>query len=189
MNKFGYLIFSFLILISACQHPISLEKIELKSWPESYTQLGDYLLEDTCKVIVFFSPECPLSENYTLNTNNLLKKYSDRSITFIGIVSGESYSDDEIIEFINKFKIQFDVFNEPRGELAELLHATITPECFVLNEKNNVVYQGAIDNWAVDLGKKRTKITEHYLDDAIQHVLNNTTLNTSFVEAVGCYIE
>ncbi|NNC85719.1 MAG: redoxin domain-containing protein [Bacteroidia bacterium] len=189
MNRFAYLICAILLFTSACKQPIELEGIVLELEPPTYAQLGNFLINDTCKVIVFFSPECPLSENYTLNINNLKAKYANRSIKLIGVVSGTSYSKEEIKSFTQKYKLQFELFREPKGELAEVLDATITPECYVLNEYNDVVYHGAIDNWAIDLGKKRIKATEHYLDDAIQHVLNNKKLNTSFVEAVGCYIE
>lgn len=189
MKITAYLIFFSLLIISACQPTVSLEDIRLHSPQNQSSQRMQSVLHDSCTVIVFYSPDCPLSENYTLTINNLKTKYHKRSTNFIGIVSGESYSNEEILDFIRKYKIQFNFFKEPTGDLATLMNASITPECFVLNENKKVIYHGAIDNWAIDLGKKRIRTTEHYLDAAIQHVLNNKKLNTNFVEAVGCYIE
>lgn len=57
--------------------------------------------------------------------------------------------------------------------LAKYLKATTTPEVFVLNNKGEVVYSGAIDNWAIDLGEKRQVITEFYLKDALNALLQN----------------
>jgi hypothetical protein len=52
-----------------------------------------------------------------------------------------------------------------------------------------VIYQGRIDNWAYELGKKRKVITEYNLKDALTSVLLNKPISVSKTKAVGCYIE
>ena len=60
---------------------------------------------------------------------------------------------------------------------------------FLLNEKEQVLYHGAIDNWYYALGKNRLEISEHYLDDAVAQALNQQPIIRPFVKPVGCFIE
>ena len=181
------LILTFSVLIS-CQQKSDLNNIVLSDLKGNFFSL-DSLLNPVCSVIIFFSPECPLSENYTLTSNTLFHKYSSDSIQFIGIIPGKQYNMEEINKFQTKYNLLYPIYLDEEKELTNYLGANITPECFVLNKNKNVIYHGAIDNWAVDLGKKRTLVTEHYLNDAIQHVLNAIAIDKTYVEAVGCYIE
>lgn len=175
-------------LLFSCQQKSNLDNITLSSIT-GQTYSFDSLLNPFCSVIIFFSPECPLSENYTLTSNNLFQKYKSDSIQFIGIIPGKQYLKEEVIRFQNRYNLHYTIYLDEEKELTKYLGATITPECFVLDKNNKIIYHGAIDNWAVDLGKKRTLVTEHYLNDAIQHVFTAQELNKTYVEAIGCYIE
>lgn len=140
-------------------------------------------------VITFFSPECPLSENYTSVMLTLQDLIAMKDVLFITVIPGDRYSEDTIRKFAETYKLKQPILLDSEKKLTNFLHATITPETFVLNNKGAVVYRGAIDNWAVDLGTKRQLTTEHYLMDAIQGVLKGTDIDPQETTAVGCYIE
>jgi hypothetical protein len=52
-----------------------------------------------------------------------------------------------------------------------------------------VVYSGAIDNWAVDLGQKRQVITEFYVRDVLQALIHQQTIPYAKTQAIGCFLE
>ncbi len=139
----------------------------------------------------FLSPQCPLSENYSKTINEINEEIDSDSapIQVYVIIPGRRYSRSEIESFATTFHIQPDMLLDPQLELTKFLHATITPETFLLNSDQQIIYSGAIDNWAVDLGQKRQVITEYYLKDAIDSILQHKEVVIKNTTAVGCFIE
>lgn len=60
---------------------------------------------------------------------------------------------------------------------------------FIFNTHGKLVYQGAIDNWAVDLGQKRQVITAFYVRDVLQAMIDDAPIPYTKTTAVGCFIE
>jgi thiol-disulfide isomerase/thioredoxin len=140
-------------------------------------------------VIFFLSPECPLCQSYTLTINQLIKKYNGKPIQFIGVIASKDFSVDDILSYKRNYKLNLNLVRDAKSLLAKKLGATITPEVFVLGPTGVIRYSGRIDNWAYDLGKKRTLITEHNLIDAIDSVICNKSVKIKKAKAVGCFIE
>lgn len=166
----------------------SLSNIELSTLDKTVFKF-EYVYRHAVSVITFFSPECPLSENYTKNLNDLQKKYEGIDVLFVGIVPGNFYSEQKIDSFKTVYNVQGFLLLDRDKKLTNYLHATITPETFVLDSTGTVRYSGAIDNWAVDLGQKREVITEFYLIDAIEAILSDREVTVTHAPAVGCFIE
>ena len=68
--------------------------------------------------------------------------------------------------------------------LADKLGATVTPEVYYFNEKNILLYHGAIDN---DRSGKNP--TNFYLRDASEAVLAGKEVATKKANAFGCSIK
>jgi hypothetical protein len=51
-----------------------------------------------------------------------------------------------------------------------------------------LVYSGRIDNWAYELGKKRTVITSHDLENVLQNLSAGKEVKPFQTKAVGCFI-
>lgn len=140
-------------------------------------------------LFIFLSPDCPLCQNYAKAIRELHLDYGDE-INFVGLVSGELYSEKEITEFMHIYKLNFPVFLDATYNLSESFDAEITPEVVFYNTNTvEVLYQGAIDNWAISLGKKRTVVTEKYLKEAFENYFANKEINPNKTEAVGCFIQ
>jgi peroxiredoxin len=139
------------------------------------------------KAIVFLSPECPLSQNYTLVLNQIQEKNQETTVV-IGVFPGTAYTPDEYQAFQKKYKIKFPLITDSAKKLVTELGAQVTPEVYLLNEHDQVIYSGAIDNWVIDLGKKRRQTTIHYLSDAITASVQNTSVYPASTKAVGCFI-
>lgn len=140
-------------------------------------------------VVTFLGPECPLSENYTKTLNNLQKQFEPNKVRFVDVFSGTYYSEHAIDSFITLFDVQQPKYLDKDQTLTKKLQATITPECFIFDSNGKVVYSGAIDNWAVDLGQKRQVITEFYARDVLQALIEKKSIPYSKTQAVGCFIE
>jgi thiol-disulfide isomerase/thioredoxin len=144
-------------------------------------------MKTPCVAIVFLSPDCPLCRNYTRTLNSLQQQYVAK-LTVVGVFPGHAYADEDYLKFNSKYAVAFPLIKDEEKELTHMMGASITPEVFLLNERRELVYSGAIDNWAVSLGKSRKTTTANYLRDAVEEVLSGRSIKTDFVKAVGCYI-
>jgi len=138
-------------------------------------------------VVVFLSPECPLCQNYTAVLDTLAGLYK-KKIAIYGIIPGKSYSIAEVEKFRRDYHVAFDLLFDRHFQLSRTLKATITPQVFLISRKNEVLYSGLIDNWAVSLGVQRTIVTRHYLKDAIDASLQHHPANPHSTRPVGCLI-
>jgi thiol-disulfide isomerase/thioredoxin len=138
-------------------------------------------------IVVFLSPGCPLSQKYTLTLNELAKELEGKA-TFYGIFAEAEPVLDDYKNFRRKYKIRFPLFIDKRKLLVQTLAASVTPEVFVLN-KGKVVYHGAIDDWAIDLGKTKQHATINFVRNAVQCAISNTTPVPNYNKPIGCFIE
>ena len=148
----------------------------------------DFFLDDKIKVIYFLAPECPLSVNYTLTIRELDDKFSDL-INSIIVFPGDYYKTSDIEKFISKFNLKNNYIVDNKKILTKYFKATITPEVFVIDSNNNIVYSGKIDNWVDHLGKRKKIINENYLKDAILAIKNNNPISIRKTKPIGCIIE
>lgn len=188
MRNFLFIICS---LLFACNGNVEQNKMLVIKY--AYNDGSDNELNDfdkyTATVLTFLAPECPLSENYTKTLNDLEQLNSDNNIRFINVFAGRYHSRESIDSFKIAYALTQNVIYDETFLLAQTLNATVTPEVFVINSKGKLVYSGAIDNWAVDLGQKRQVITEFYLRDVLTAMINQASIPYAKTTPVGCFIE
>jgi thiol-disulfide isomerase/thioredoxin len=140
-------------------------------------------------VLVFLSPECPLCKNYAPTLREIAALAHEQNIGMIGAVSGNFHSDTAITRYLQQYELAIPVLLDPNFLLSKYYNATITPEVCLIDPEGELLYRGAIDNWAISLGQKRQVITEHYLRDAITAFAERRTIDPKTTKAVGCFIE
>lgn len=155
----------------------------------SSVDIGKEIEKNQLSVLLFLSPECPLCQNYAPTIGKIRQSFSGREVDFFGIVSGDFYSRESILKYKLKYDIDMPILLDPEIKLADQMNAEITPEAVVLNAQGNIIYSGAIDNWAISLGQKRLEATAHYLSDALNNYLKGNEIEPSKTKAVGCFIE
>lgn len=146
--------------------------------------VSSYKLETTIphhKVFIFIHPECPISQKYLHKIEVLADEF--KTADFQLIVPPKGVSKKQIEEFKHEYSIKIPIKIDRKSKLIKQFGATITPEVFVLNQKNEVIYSGMIDNWFYDLGKHRAEATEFYLKDVLQ---KNYKIKKT--KAIGCLI-
>ncbi|MBO9591642.1 MAG: redoxin domain-containing protein [Niabella sp.] len=139
------------------------------------------------KVIAFLAVDCPLSQQSTVVLREIRAKFSD-NVSVIGVFPGRE-SRMACIAFKKKYQLLFPLLSDKEYKWTKLLNATVTPEVFLLNEGNNLLYYGAIDDRTISLNKRKRKAEKNYLVDAIDDHLSGKKMGINHVKAVGCYIE
>jgi len=135
----------------------------------------------------FLSPECPLSLNYLPSLNSLQEGYN-KHVRFYGIIPGKAYSGKTIKEFATKYDVQFPLLIDSLKSLTKYLRASVTPEVILLNEDNNLIYRGAVDDLLMGLGKRRIKASNEFLKNALTLSLENKTVAIKRTKPKGCKI-
>lgn len=140
-------------------------------------------------VWVFLAPECPLCISYSKTLNALNDRYSNARIRFVGIFTGTLYTQQEILDYIQKYNIAFPCIIDPTAKIAQKYQVGITPEVCVVNQRDITLYRGRIDNWAYSLGKKRSVITSHDLQEVLEKCKLDVAFKPYITQAIGCIIE
>ena len=145
------------------------------------------LTETPLKLFIFLSPDCPLCKNYSLVLNQLQNDYQSE-VTIYGIIPGKTYSSKTVDQFRKEYKITFPLFVDVQKKLTGYIKAQVTPEAILLNGSGDVIYRGAIDDWIVDLGKKKRNATEEYLKQAIFQYIHQQPVAIKRISPKGCLI-
>lgn len=140
------------------------------------------------KALIFLAPDCPLCKNYTKNIKELIELYGNK-LDFFGVIPGTYYSRIEVDSFLNQYDLPLEIIYDSDYELVKELNATITPEVYLINENNKIIYQGLFDNWLGELGRRRQIITEFYFKQAIESYLKGEEIINPKTKAIGCFIE
>jgi peroxiredoxin len=147
------------------------------------------LKKNSGSILVFISPDCPLCQNYALTLNQQQEKFAAKNIKYYGIVSGKSYTQQEINHYKKLFGVKFTILIDDGYLLRDKLKATVVPEAFLLDKNGKVRYSGRIDDWAYEVGKHKTQASEHNLRDAVSNFTQNKPIKITKTKAVGCILE
>jgi len=134
-------------------------------------------------ILVFVSAQCPVVKQYNERIVKFAADFAAKGINVIGINSNHT----ESLEWVKSHaaeKYKFPVLIDKGNVLADKLGANVTPEIFYLNEKNVLVYHGAIDN-----SRNGENITENYLRDAVESNLSGKAVAKPSANAFGCSIK
>ena len=134
-------------------------------------------------ILVFLSVQCPVVKGYDERIVKLAADYAAKGINVIGINSNSTESADKVkIHAAENYK--FPVLIDKGNVIADRLGANVTPEIFYVNEKNVLVYHGAIDN-----SRNGENITDNFLRDALDASLSGKAVAKTTANAFGCTIK
>jgi peroxiredoxin len=189
----------FIVLIFALQsfrhekifNASTVSDFTLRNVDGKYLSLKDY---NDAKgfIIVFTSNSCPFAKLYTGRMNELNKKYKTQHIPLLAINSldttlfaNESFA--AMKEHAKSSGFNFPYLHDPMQMVLKEFKADRTPEAFIIWKVNNrwkIEYHGAID----DNGAEPDKVTQHYVNDAIDELLSGKQVTTAETHSVGCTI-
>ncbi|MBK6362125.1 MAG: redoxin domain-containing protein [Saprospiraceae bacterium] len=144
---------------------------------------------DSFTVYVFLLDECRICQEVAPELNKIYTLTKENNIGFVGYFPNLSSNDAGIQKFRKKYKVQYTLSTDFEKEVAKRFAATTLPEVVMWNEtKNELVYRGLINNLFYAPGKRRHKITQHYLKDAIFAVQGGKYPVTKTTDPIGCFI-
>ena len=144
--------------------------------------------KDGVTALVFYSPECPISNAYSPTLKRLSADFPADRLRLIGVCVDPDLSDADVSAHARDFGLSYPVVRDRSGLLAAKLGATITPEAFVIDDGGRVRYHGRIDDQFAARGKANANPVTHELNDAITAVLAGRDVAVEHVAAVGCPI-
>ncbi|MFN7302740.1 MAG: hypothetical protein ACK5U7_14810 [Bacteroidota bacterium] len=146
---------------------------------------------DTSWTVVFaLNSTCPLSRQYAPEIGRIVSQPRLVPIRF-HVMQVNDARQDSLFGFGNTRMVM-----DEKGTLAARFHLNTVPAVLVYRgnpfdcyRPERVWYQGAIDNWAISLGKHRLQVTEPYLLRALEAAERGMPAVPAFTRAVGCYTE
>ena len=134
-------------------------------------------------VVIFLSAQCPVVKGYNDRINQIAADYKAKGINFIGINSNAT----ESLEWVKSHteeNYKFPVLIDKGNVWADKLGATVTPEVYYFDEKNSLLYHGAIDN-----DRSGKNVSEYILRDAFEAKLGGKAIAKTKSNAFGCSIK
>lgn len=135
-------------------------------------------------VIIFVSAQCPVVRAYNERMEKLAEDYGARGVNVIAINANSTETVDQMKAHSADYKFTFPMLRDKGNKIADALGAQVTPEAFVLDANNKLLYHGRIDN-----SKPGTNITANDLRDALDAMLDGKPVTKTEVSAFGCSIK
>ncbi|MBO6525307.1 MAG: thioredoxin family protein [Balneolaceae bacterium] len=142
-------------------------------------------------VVAFICNHCPYVKHLNRKLVEVANSYIQQGIGFVAISSNdvENYpadSPEKMIEVVKREEYPFPYVYDETQEVAKEYMAACTPDFFLFDEKNELVYRGQFDESRPGNGKETTGAD---LKNAIDALLEGRELVASQIPSIGCNIK
>lgn len=134
-------------------------------------------------VLLFCSYRCPCSDGYGKRLQSLRAGYESRGVSFAAIHASADETIDGMKSYVNRRHFPLAVYRDENGIVADMLHASVTPEAFVFTPDWKLRYHGRIDD-----DKSGLFITDRSLQQALDTLLAGGQLAVREKLSLGCGI-
>jgi peroxiredoxin len=141
-------------------------------------------------VIIFSCNHCPYVHAYEGRIKAIQDDYRENGILVVAINSNDdiNYPDDSFENMKKRASengFNFIYLRDEDQSVAKAFDATHTPEVFLFNGENKLMYHGKIDdNW-----QEPEKAVNHYLRNAIDEMLTGKEISVPETYSIGCTIK
>jgi thioredoxin-related protein len=144
------------------------------------------------KLVIFSCNACPYVKAWESRTVALANKYMAKGFAVIQInsndprrVSEDSYSKMKMRAKERGMKFPYVV--DSTSDVARAFDATRTPEFFLFDQNNKLIYTGALDSNSGDASKVSSK--DMYLKNALEAHLAGKPISKNKTKSIGCGIK
>lgn len=186
----GWLRFPLAALLLACAAGTGAEPAPTTSLPAADgPDLTLFAADDErITVVIFISPDCPVSNGYAPTVHRLSERYAERPVRIVLVHPDPDVTAGRARDHAADYRYTCEVALDPEQRLVRQVEATVTPEAAVFGADHRLVYLGRIDNRWEDYGVQRDEPTTHELRDAIDAALAGEAPPIDRCTAVGCPI-
>ena len=141
-------------------------------------------------LVIFSCNTCPWVIAWEDRYVELADTYKDKGVGIVAINSNETQfenvdSMEEMQAHAKEQGYNFYYTMDNGSKLASEFGATRTPHIYLFDNKDKLVYRGAID----DNARKPAKVENTYLADAIDNMLAGSAIDPTATKALGCAIK
>ena len=131
---------------------------------------------------------CPIVRNSMSSLKELRHHYGDKGVEFLLINANPQDDREALREEISLLGIDMPILKDDSQLVIESLNVTRTGEAILLDTATWAIrYRGPIDD-RLHYESQRPKATQHYLEDAIEAVLDDDPVTVARVTGIGCVI-
>lgn len=148
------------------------------------------VIETNGLLVMFSCNTCPYVIKNQQRTRDILKYAQTKNIGVVVLNPNEAYRNNEdsfdaMNEYARENGYQWPYAIDKNHELADAFGASKTPECYLFNNKNKLVYHGAIDDSPADAAS----VSRYYLKDAINALISGKEIPVKTSRSIGCTIK
>ena len=141
-------------------------------------------------VVMFICNHCPYVQAIEDRLLGLAHRLQPKGVKFVAICSNDpsEYPEDSPSELLKRWqnkKYPFPYLHDANQTVAKAFAAVCTPDLFLYDLKQTLVYRGRLD----DSWKDETKVTRHELENAILALLSQQTIDSQQYPSMGCSIK
>ena len=141
-------------------------------------------------LVIFSCNTCPWVIKWEDRYVDIARSYTKKGIGMIAVNSNISRfeGDDSLHKMeihAKENKYNFPYAQDPNAKLAYAFGATKTPHVYLFDNKEKLVYRGAIDDNARDADN----VEEPFLSNAIDQLLAGKKIKKTTSKAIGCSIK
>ncbi|MBI5154709.1 redoxin domain-containing protein [Candidatus Poribacteria bacterium] len=132
-------------------------------------------------VLVFWNQNCPFVQECDDRIAEFQKTYADKGVNVVAVDAGIANKKDEIKT--HAATMPFPVLVNDDSTIAAKFNARHTPEVFILDADQKVVYHGAFDS-----GKTMPE-RKAYVQNAVDELLEGKQVSVAETKAFGCSLK
>lgn len=141
-------------------------------------------------LVMFSCNTCPVVVKYQKRTKEICDYALKNNIGVVLLNSNAALRDsDDSFEAMKKYASQQDYkwfySVDDNSVIADAFSATRTPEIFLFNKENKLIYKGAIDDNPSDA----SNVTRKHLKEAIDETVKGKDVSVKTSRSVGCTIK
>ena len=142
-------------------------------------------------LVMFSCNTCPYVIKNQPRTKEIAAFAEENNIGIILVNSNEAQrNDDDSFDAMKQYAKQqgykWYYVTDNGSELADAFGANRTPECFLFNKTDKLVYHGAIDD---NPGGEASEVGRKHLKEAMNEMLANKDVSVKTSRSVGCNIK
>ncbi len=142
-------------------------------------------------LVIFMCRHCPFVKHVQQELAKLGKDYQNESLGIVAISANdaEKYPDDapaSLKEMVQELGFNFPVCYDATQEVAKAYTAACTPDFFLFNQAQELVYRGQLDD---SRPSNNLPLTGQDLRNAIFNVLADKPVNPDQKPSIGCNIK
>jgi hypothetical protein len=144
-------------------------------------QQFDFSKASTPTVVAFISKDCPCSKGNIPYLKELANQY--KQFHFLIIHAKKDTSNLEVSNYLKANQVNFQAINDDKLSITNAFKALKTPHIYIINQKNEIIYNGAVTNSTFP-----EDASEFYLKNALKDIASNQPIKKNETKTMGCFI-